>query len=465
MELYFTNFVRLLYNRHSFQHLTQEEFSELIINFDQFQSARFLHHSFSNFHQFDQSRFHFSLSNFRHLITEQTFFDTVTQCKYFSSLKKKSFSYLSIDQSLLIISIYNLTNNLCLSNQTFSQIKQQKNSTFQFEIHSGQNILLNSESFSNITQNFQSKFLISITNSYDVYFSRYSLNKFHQENRSFIDISIKRGQNLIFEDYAIDTDRSGILSIGFQDSRGTLQMAINAFSNINEGQLQFQIINSSDFYFRFNQSISLQRLEILDRWLSSEDLCRIFNIPSHIPVKLLSDNPCSCTVYYLYRQLLPSIPTPLCYMNMSRNEIESAEIACAFENQIYNCQQMEGEIQINIPQRICQNEFKSNNPNKNNTFIFFLIIFGCLIFGIIICIYFSSSSNLFSKYFHPSQRQRLPIFSADSYQQLTQINQQESRRQIGVTYNSTTEQTQPYLDIEDLTLKLNTNPMSDNNLQ
>jgi hypothetical protein len=59
----------------------------------------------------------------------------------------------------------------------------------------------------------------------------------------------------------------------------------------------------------------------------------------------------------------------------------------------------------------------------------------------------------------------LPIFSADSYQQLTQINQQESRRQIGVTYNSTTEQTQPYLDIEDLTLKLNTNPMSDNNLQ
>jgi hypothetical protein len=244
------------------------------------------------------------------------------------------------------------------------------------------------------------------------------LNDFHQNNRSFIDISIKYGQNLIFEDYAIDTDRSGILRINFQDSRGTLQMAINTFSNINEGELQFQILNSSDFYFRFNQSISLQRLEILDRLLSSEDFCRIFNIPLHIPVKISSDNPCSCTIYYLYRQLLPSIiPTPLCYMNMSRNEIQSAESACKFENQIYNCQQMEGEIQINIPQGICQNELKSN-ISKKNTPIFFLIILGGLTFGItcIYILYFSSTWNRFSKYYH------------------------HSRRHISVKYNSTIEQ-------------------------
>jgi hypothetical protein len=159
-------------------------------------------------------------------------------------------------------------------------------------------------------------------------------------------------------------------------------MAMNAFSN---DELQFRITNSSDFYLRFNRSTSLQRIEILDRSLFSEDLCRIFNIPSHIPVKLLPDNPCSCTVYYLYRRLIPSIPKPLCYMNMSRNEIEFAENACAFENQIFNCRQMEGDIQINIPQGICQYEIKPNTPRKN-TPIYFFIIFACLIF-VITCVY------------------------------------------------------------------------------
>ena len=282
---------------------------------------------------------------------------------------------------------------LFIESNIFSN-KQQKNSTFQFEILSGQNILFNSESFHNITQNSQSKFSINIVQSYDVYFSRYSLSNFHQIARSLIDISVKYGQNLIFEDYAIhniNTDRSGILGIGFQHSRGTLQMAINAFAN---DELQFRITNSSDFYLRFNRSTSLQRLEILDRWLYPEDLCRIFNIPSHIPVKLPADNPCSCTVYYLYRQLVPSISKPLCYMNMSRNEIEFSENACAFENQIYNCQQMEGDIQINIPQGMCQYEIKSKTPRKNMS-IYFVIIFACLIF-VITCIYilcFSSNSK------------------------------------------------------------------------
>ncbi|CAF5218619.1 unnamed protein product, partial [Rotaria magnacalcarata] len=61
------------------------------------------------------------------------------------------------------------------------------------------------------------------------------------------------------------------------------------------GELVFQILNSSDFYFRFNQSTSLQRLIILDPSLSSSDFCRIANIPAHISVKLLHTYQCSCT--------------------------------------------------------------------------------------------------------------------------------------------------------------------------
>jgi hypothetical protein len=91
--------------------------------------------------------------------------------------------------------------------------------------------------------------------------------------------------------------------------------------------------------------------------------------------------------------------------------------------------------------------------------------------------------------FYP-RRQKLPIFAADSYQQLTHINENNpdideddhlnqehmsnKMMKIVVKYNSTTEQTQPYIHThksdfivsnqqpnEDVTLKLNTNPLSD----
>jgi len=179
---------------------------------------------------------------------------------------KKSFlffCFFDIVKSFIIISIYNLTNDLCLPSKTFTQINQNINSTFQFEINYGQNILFTSDSFINIKQNLQSKLLISITNSFDVYFSRYSFNNFSQEDRSLIDIWIKYGQNLIFEDYAIyniDIYRSSILRIGFQHSRGTLQMSMNAFSNINEGRFIFL-----RFFIIKNQITNSPYLSSLDR--------------------------------------------------------------------------------------------------------------------------------------------------------------------------------------------------------
>ncbi|CAF0896471.1 unnamed protein product [Rotaria sp. Silwood1] len=485
MELYFANFIQVLLNEHSFNHIKQEYSSELIINFDHFQYATFLHNSFFDFHQFDESRFHLSLLNFQSLTIEQTLFDRVTQLK-----------------SYLIISIYNLTNDLCLPNKTFNQIKQDLNSIFQFEINYGQNFLFTSNSFINIYQKLQSKLFITIINSLDVYFSRYSLNNIHQKNHSLIDISIKYGQNLIFDDYAINNMsiyNSSILTIRFQYSRGALQMAMNAFSNINQGQdgkLVFQIINSSNYYLRFNQLTSLERIEIIDRSLSSNDFCRISNIPSHILVKLLFHNQCSCTIYYLYRHLYRKLLrntlenlTPFCYSNMSFDDIEYTENRCSFKNKINNCQQMEGEIQMNIPQGICQENLKlnKNKSEKNLSFlslILILIIIGCLIFTIT-CIYilFSNNrslslSNFISKYFHHYRYQKLLRFSADSSEQLTPNDQQEFNnkiRKIIITYDATTEQIQPYLDTDhndfialnnnhenrNITLILNTNPMSE----
>ncbi|CAF1556077.1 unnamed protein product [Adineta ricciae] len=497
MDLMFTNFIQVIFEEHSFDHITQEHSSELMLSFDRFQYATLAHNSFYDFHQLDLARFQLSLANFQSLTIEQTLFDTITQLK-----------------STLIVSIYNLTSDLCVPSKTFSQIKQDVNSTFQFEINYGRNILFASNAFTNINQKLQSKLAVSITNSYDVYFARYALNNLHQEDRSFVDIWMKYGQNLIFEDYAInniDINKASILRIGFQYSRGTLQMATNAFLNVNEGQggeFIFQIMNSSDFYFRFNKTISLKLLEIVDRSLSSQDLCRVVNIPSHIPMKLLPDTSCSCTVYYLYRHLHRKLLqsdlnelTPTCYRDMSLDDLEYAEHECSFETKINNCQQMEGEIQIDIPRGICENNVRLMNKNNNKqqpskkkssftTAIFLLILVGCIIFAVS-CMYvlFSKDKRLPSwdtlqKHLMHYRRQKLTIYSADSYQQLTHIDQQElttKRRKLLVRYNSTTDRTQPYLDVdksdfivsnnvnddddeehdEDFTLKLNTNPMSD----
>jgi len=399
-----------------------------------------------------------------------------------------------------------MTNDLCLPSETFSQIKQDINSTFQFEIDYGKIILFTPHTFMNISQRTESKLSIIITNSLDVYFMNQSLKNFHQEDRSLIDIWIKYGRNLIFDNNAIqniDIWRSSIMRIGFQYSSGLLQMATNAFTNINEGQggeLLFQIINSSDFYFRFNQSITLERLEIVDRILYDNDLCRISQIPAHIPVKLVQNNLCSCSVFYLYRRLRHTLNplvlkdlTPLCYFNLSLDEIEYQENKCLFNKQINNCQQMQKQIDIHIPNGICYQKFQLNsNKHHSSTFFTIILILSCVLFGLI-CIYVLSTHKrrlpilkILNKFSFYSRRQKLPIFTADSYQQLThmsenipddEFNQEQiSNRmmKIVVKYNSTTEQTQPYIQTnksdfivsndqhnEDITLKLNTNPLSD----
>ena len=411
-------------------------------------------------------------------------------------------------KSSLIISIYNISTDLCFPSESFSQIQQDVNSTFQLEIDYGRNVLFTSRTFLNVSQRAQSKFSFILTNSNDVYFTNQSLTNFHQEDRSLIDIWIKYGRNLIFDNHAIaniDIWRSSLLRIGFQYSSGTLQMGSNAFSHINEGQggeLLFQIINSSDFYFRFDPSTNLERLEIVDRIFTDDDLCRISEIPGHLPVKLMKTNFCSCSVYYLYRQLRHILNplilkelTPICYFNLPLDQLEHEEQRCQFEQRIQHCQQMQGRVEIHIPQGICQRTsiFSSAIGQRNIPSSSFPVIVGLIAFiFVLFCVYILSTSKrrkmiwkLFQKVFIYPRREKLPIFTADSYQQLTHLNDDDEilaeinsdrMRKIVVKYNSTTEQTQPYIHHqhqsdflvsdspsinEDVILKLNSNPLSD----
>lgn len=132
-----------------------------------------------------------------------------------------------------------MTSDLCLPSNTFSHIQQDINSTFQFQIQYASNILFTNHSVRNITQRTRSQFSLVLINVFDVYFDQYSINAFHQEDHSLFDIWIKYGNNLIFEDDSvqnIDIWRSSLMRVGFQYSSGALQLATNAFSDINEGK-------------------------------------------------------------------------------------------------------------------------------------------------------------------------------------------------------------------------------------
>ncbi|CAF1381530.1 unnamed protein product [Adineta steineri] len=496
MEFYFSNFVYASLNDHSFNHITQAHSSNLQINFNYFHSASIGYASFYEYHQLDESQFHLIFSNFQDLTIEPKLFHTVTQLK-----------------SSITFSLYNITNDLCLPSETFSQIKQDFNSTFQFEIDYGKDVLFTPKTFFNISQFAQSKLSIILRNSYDVYFMNQSIKNIHQQEQSLLDIWIKYGRNLIFQENSIqniDIQHSSIMRIGYQYSYGTLQMDLNAFANINEGrggELLFQIMNSSDFSLRFNQSIILEQLEIVDRILTDQDLCRIIDIPSHIPVKLLNENLCSCSVFYLYRHLRHSLNplilkdlTPLCYINLPLDEIEQEENKCLFDKQISYCHQMQKQNNIETPNGKCSKKSLviSNTQHNSVSYLSLISIFICIIFGLLSIyilkkrqryLFISNIFNKFSFYYHHHHHQKLPLFTDDSYQQLTSMNENNSddnfnqedlsnkMMQIVMKYDSTTKQTQPFIQTdksdfivsnyienqqnEHTTLKLNTNPLSD----
>ena len=253
----------------------------------------------------------------------------------------------------------------------------------------------------------------------------------------------------------------------------------------------FQLINASDFYFRFNQSFQLQRLEIVDRLFTDEaDLCRLVEIPSHLPVKLLSAQPCSCPVFYLYRRLRhtfkPSLLkdlVPACYSNMSLDRLESEEKRCAFAEHTRHCQQMQGQVTIELPIGLCQQPVHEKSVHSHGSYFSSIGVLGSLI-GILALLYFLSTEkrrswlwNVVQRSPFRARRQKLPIFAADSYQQLTSDAQTDDplalrpsssrMMKIMVKYNSSTEQSRPHLHSsdflvdEDHTLRLNTNPLSD----
>lgn len=84
MNFYFSNFQRVFFAEHSFDHITEEHASEIRIHFDRFQLAFIQHTTFFDLHQLDQSKFFLTFSNFQTMNIEQNLFHSITQCKIFN---------------------------------------------------------------------------------------------------------------------------------------------------------------------------------------------------------------------------------------------------------------------------------------------------------------------------------------------------------------------------------------------
>ncbi|CAF0848069.1 unnamed protein product, partial [Didymodactylos carnosus] len=393
MKVEFVNFQNVYFSDKSFDHIIQERYSKFSLIFNKFQHAHIGSNTFYDMKQLEYANFYLNFANYLTMSIDESIFGTLTQL-----------------QSTVIISIFNISNDICFPSLTFSCLSQDINSTFQLQVTYGKNILFSKESFVNITQRYKSTLSLLISNCTDIYLSKYSIVNFHQQDQCLIDIWIKYSKNLIFDDYSIkniDIFKSSILRIGFQYSTGTLQIASNAFTNINEGyggELLFQIMESNDFYIRFNRSAlsSLERLEIIDRELSVNDFCRIIDIPEHFPVKLLEQNQCSCTVYYLYRRQRKILNTsklkrlvPLCYFEYSQEQLEKFEIECNFIKHVLQCREMLDRLQIHIPEEktcsVKEQQQKlsktisliSSTKVKNSSYIIVAIVIGCFSFGLL----------------------------------------------------------------------------------
>lgn len=83
-------------------------------------------------------------------------------------------------------------------------------------------------------------------------------------------------------------------------------------------------------------------------------------------------------MYYLTRHR-----SSICPMNIS--------LQCDLTNQISNCQQMEGEIQINIPRNICPKEIHKNSSNNSRSNFVFVI--PCLFLVGLVCLMFLKISS------------------------------------------------------------------------
>ncbi|UJR35122.1 hypothetical protein I4U23_027893 [Adineta vaga] len=378
------------------------------------------------------------------------------------SISSKTFSKILLKKDhTLVIQIAEYSSS-SIPSKLFDQIKLESKSKFHLEIVNvtsslltiepyafhgirhgfkkvdyGKNIYLNSSTFSNISQHTQSKLSIILRNSM----------------------------------HNLDIQRSSMMRIGYFHSTGILHTDSNAFVNVHrdhDSQFLFQIVNSSDFYLRY---LNLTSLEIVDRMLTDEDLCRIHDIPSHIPVKLIPETSCSCSIFYLYRHLHRILNplmlkdlTPLCYFHLSPDEIEHEERKCLFQKQISRCNQIEKYQNLSIsPGKCYQNSIYSH---KSSSFISLVLTLPAMSF-ILICIYLIATCKQRIVIFNLFHRRKRSMFNEDSYEQLTHFNKEKSM-DIVMKFDTITKLTLPYLYTSESSnfiisnpIQLNTNPLDD----
>ena len=367
--------------------------------------------SFSNMKLFNSSTFQLLINRFNTVTLGQSCFSQIEQSKLANfELNLSNGKYLKIRQDVFsnliqserakfLIYVHLNESNICLKNNTFSNLKQMSNSTLRltFLLNQKNNLVFNENSFSDMKQDLNSIIQIYVLRPNRILIEQLAFSNLNQSKSSLFEIwASKSESDFIIKSNAFKNVRQmseSLIRLGFTySSNGYFKQSpfsfVDLISDDSSSQVVYDFTQGTKFILKFpprrvprimipidNKKQSLESISwkmypnlgrtsrpdkiiLQDYLLSEKDFCKIVSIPFDVLVKLNTNTKCSCSVYYLYRVIRKYyaesddlnwlLAAPDCYRrdylksirenNLdTKNDLDLIEEKCDFGKMIENC--------------------------------------------------------------------------------------------------------------------------------
>lgn len=319
------NFKKVLLQTNSFSNLTQNEASTLELNFKG-ESIEIYQETFTNTTQKENSSFIINVDiSESHICLPSMFVSNLAQ----------------INGSQFHIELVSANKDLFISQNAFNSINQDLNSIFSIRGSKFDNVFIEKSGFLNVNQDTSSLFGLSIQESNNLIFDIKSISKFSQKTRSKAKISFNQNRGLLYQP-------SSVFDRIIQDSTSDIEYEFDHIQRLKfppRAIPRLILLGKNDTILNSN---SKPKQISISYHLKDDNFCSIIDIPSDILVKLPFETKCTCTIFYLYRNLralksdtLWINHTPNCYKNTFHNggfdRIKLKEKNCNFDKRVLEC--------------------------------------------------------------------------------------------------------------------------------
>lgn len=352
----------VVFEKHSFSSIRQEQRSIIHIEADEFERCSIGRESFSDMRQSNMSTFFLNLKGNYLRLSEQAFKE--------------------LDQAFMssFIVFFQIANSpVCVKANTFSNIRQAMNSTMRltFTLSESHSLVFNKHSINNFAQGIYSKFEIYALKLNQFILESESIVNMIQREQSFFEVWVSKAKtNFRIKHIGIKgfvQAKESTFSVGFSSSKtGYYDQSPNAFSQFTSeptSQVIYDFSKGARFNLNFApkpvprflpiplksestdgdeqesiEEISYrifpnlgrrsrpEHINLASYSLEASDFCKIARIPFDVQVKLRPDTECSCPVYFLYRILRKTNKnfnadwlnnSPDCYQNKFKRMIKN----------------------------------------------------------------------------------------------------------------------------------------------